>query len=968
MSEIDPIRLRLTADTLQYLQNLRSTTTKVDQLLGNQEKRVRQLETQMSRSSAAIGNALKGIAGGLAGGASAGAIISLADGYTKFTNQLKVAGLEGDRLAKTQESLFQVAQRYGTELESVGTLYGRLAGNTKDLGLSTSQLLQFVEGTSAALKVSGQSAGEASGALLQLAQALGGSKIQAEEYNSLIDGARPLLQAVANGSDRFAGSVSKLTAAVKGGTVSTQEFVQAGLKGMPALLAQAEKSSLTLSASFTILNNALGKYVGQADQALSATARISGGIALLADNLDTIIPALAVVATLIGARYVGGLVAATAATVTKTAADVRAALAIEAVAAATANANALMLQTGPIAARAAAGVSSLAVAQGVAARSATAAGGALLSAFGGPVGLAILAVGAAIYYVASASTEAEAAAAAYARGQARAASVTERAATAADNLATAHGKARTEALALARAEAENVKQKLASARASLVLAQSEAARQSAARPSNSQPAGSAVGVIARGTRALSDALFPANAKTAAGRRADEIKGEIAGFKKALAGIEAQINAAETPAVSAGAGDDKKKTKKTKGPSGPSAEELAERQAEELSRLNQEELRARADLATNLGDRADLERQLLRAEREERIAAINSEKGLSKQQRAARIEYINRLYGKGDGELGPDGEIVVEANKGLLARKMNREIREEETRLANDALSRQADALDAQASIVVGLDARHDLESRALALQQQIERNLLEEDIATGRIANAAQARADLATAQAAKRTGLERDYASPLEKRKQEVRETAANMNNAVENIELDAIDRLTDGLADASTEFVKLGGIAGDVLNSIIRDIIKLAAQQAFFGGIGGGGIIGGVRKVLGFSSGGYTGDGPKNQVAGVVHRGEYVVPAETVKRLGVQNLEGLASARVAASMAGTSAARSSQAPIIKQTIHVDARNSVNPQGFAQQILAVSGQQAQQAAALMGKAVNRGLPSRLSGYQRDGT
>jgi hypothetical protein len=47
------------------------------------------------------------------------------------------------------------------------------------------------------------------------------------------------------------------------------------------------------------------------------------------------------------------------------------------------------------------------------------------------------------------------------------------------------------------------------------------------------------------------------------------------------------------------------------------------------------------------------------------------------------------------------------------------------------------------------------------------------------------------------------------------------------------------------------------------------------------------------GFASGGYTGDGGKYEVAGVVHRGEFVMPQETVSRVGLGNLEAIKNGR---------------------------------------------------------------------------
>ena len=52
--------------------------------------------------------------------------------------------------------------------------------------------------------------------------------------------------------------------------------------------------------------------------------------------------------------------------------------------------------------------------------------------------------------------------------------------------------------------------------------------------------------------------------------------------------------------------------------------------------------------------------------------------------------------------------------------------------------------------------------------------------------------------------------------------------------------------------------------------------------------------KPLFGFRRGGYTGDGDKNDVKGVVHAGEYVFNAEETKRLGVENLLRLAAGAI--------------------------------------------------------------------------
>ncbi len=57
-------------------------------------------------------------------------------------------------------------------------------------------------------------------------------------------------------------------------------------------------------------------------------------------------------------------------------------------------------------------------------------------------------------------------------------------------------------------------------------------------------------------------------------------------------------------------------------------------------------------------------------------------------------------------------------------------------------------------------------------------------------------------------------------------------------------------------------------------------------FGGTNLAAVLG---HLLGYAEGGYTGDGGKYEPAGVVHRGEYVMPKKVVERVGVDNLAGL-------------------------------------------------------------------------------
>lgn len=130
-----------------------------------------------------------------------------------------------------------------------------------------------------------------------------------------------------------------------------------------------------------------------------------------------------------------------------------------------------------------------------------------------------------------------------------------------------------------------------------------------------------------------------------------------------------------------------------------------------------------------------------------------------------------------------------------------------------------------------------------------------------------------------------------------------------------DDLASIVDGTKTAADAF-------RDMATSIIHDLIRISIQKtitgpiagALFGGTtGSGGIASyitglltpntfnttastasqlaqtGLKFPTGFADGGFTGSGGRNEPAGIVHRGEYVMDAATVKKLGVPLLNRL-------------------------------------------------------------------------------
>jgi tape measure domain-containing protein len=245
-----------------------------------------QAASGIERAMNGVGGKLNGLIAGVVAQASLQQAQKLVDSATRITNALKVAGLEGKALEGVYRQLFDAAQENAAPLESLVTLYGRLSLVQKELGVDQAELIQFSKNVSLALRVGGQSAEESSGALLQLSQALGGGTVRAEEFNSVLEGAPTIAQAVAAGLTEAGGSVAKLRNLVVDGKVSSQAFFRAFEAGAVTLESKVASSQMTVAQNFVRLQNVLIDTAGKVDTATGASAKFGTTLTDLAKTVE----------------------------------------------------------------------------------------------------------------------------------------------------------------------------------------------------------------------------------------------------------------------------------------------------------------------------------------------------------------------------------------------------------------------------------------------------------------------------------------------------------------------------------------------------------------------------------------------------------------------------------------------------------------------------------------------------------
>ncbi|MBY3268403.1 tape measure protein [Rhizobium laguerreae] len=274
-TDLERLVVQLSADIKGYENALKKAQGVTNRQLGAMQKRA-------LASSSAISSAFVRAGAQIAGAFVAGNLLrsaaQLSDAATRISNSLKVAGLSGEELEKVYQRLNKAALANGAPIETLATLYGKAAQAQKELGVNSEELLGFTNNVALALRVAGTDAQSASGALLQLGQALGSGTVHAEEFNSILEGAPTIAQAVAAGLTEAGGSVSKLKSLIVDGKVSSEAFFRAFEAGAPILQEKVAGSVFTIEQATTNLTTALTNVAKEFNESTGASESFAGGI------------------------------------------------------------------------------------------------------------------------------------------------------------------------------------------------------------------------------------------------------------------------------------------------------------------------------------------------------------------------------------------------------------------------------------------------------------------------------------------------------------------------------------------------------------------------------------------------------------------------------------------------------------------------------------------------------------------
>ena len=267
--------------TLVITVNARNAQRDIERL----DRSLLDLGTRGDRTARSMGSSMSSLASYMAGVLTVATAISKVDAYTSMQNRLKLVTATQKELNQATNDTFAIAQRTAQAWEGVVQVYQRFADNAKVLGINLKQVASLTDTVSKSIAISGASAASAEAALVQFGQALASGVLRGEEFNSIAEQAPGLLKAIATG---LGVNIGELRAMANQGKLTADVVVKSLDKAKGSVDNLFSKTDFTIAQSFTQLNNATIKFVGEAGKANGAASLLSSTIYSLSQNLDTI--------------------------------------------------------------------------------------------------------------------------------------------------------------------------------------------------------------------------------------------------------------------------------------------------------------------------------------------------------------------------------------------------------------------------------------------------------------------------------------------------------------------------------------------------------------------------------------------------------------------------------------------------------------------------------------------------------
>ncbi|HHZ8769542.1 TPA: tape measure protein [Pseudomonas aeruginosa] len=210
-------------------------------------------------------------------------VIELSDQYGQMASRIRNATSSAEEYAMVQERLLQTANGTFRALGEAQEVYLATADTLRDLGYTTSDVLDITDSFSYALVRDAARADQATTAMDAWSKALMKNKVEADGWASIMAATPSIVEGIAEATGRTEAEIRQLGAS---GKLSVEALNEGLRRTRDENKALADEMETSVADSFTKLRNSMTVFIGKVNESSGASQILTSNIAELADALQ----------------------------------------------------------------------------------------------------------------------------------------------------------------------------------------------------------------------------------------------------------------------------------------------------------------------------------------------------------------------------------------------------------------------------------------------------------------------------------------------------------------------------------------------------------------------------------------------------------------------------------------------------------------------------------------------------------
>jgi tape measure domain-containing protein len=292
---------------------LRLNSAQFQKDIGKVDRRMKKLSGSMRRSANMFNSQLGALGATFASGFGLGQLKDAADTMVNLRNKMGATYDTSQEVAQGMLDIKRVARESRSDLDSVGTLYQRIAVSTKQMSTTQEEVAAITQVVSNSFLLSGTTASEAANSARQFAQGLASGTLRGDEFRSVSENNVVLTRMLAEGLNKTVGQLRLFSHA---GGLTAETMLPILMNNLEGTTLAVTKMRLNIGQATVLFKNNFTEMVDRVNSVFLVTDKTAVMIKVLSDNMHILTAVVAGFATLLLTKVVVGFVSWIALTLT----------------------------------------------------------------------------------------------------------------------------------------------------------------------------------------------------------------------------------------------------------------------------------------------------------------------------------------------------------------------------------------------------------------------------------------------------------------------------------------------------------------------------------------------------------------------------------------------------------------------------------------------------------------------------